>query len=102
MNYITYCNEGSVGKVFLSDAGRISLTSAFAANYDLYSITRVIFNGPATIVFWEDGSKTVVKCKEGTHYDERTAIMWAIMKKNCGNNTRANRVMNKLINEAYR
>ena len=27
-------------------------------------IKNVIFNPPATIVFWEDGSKTVVKCQE--------------------------------------
>ena len=27
-------------------------------------IKKVIFNPPATIVFWEDGSKTVVKCRE--------------------------------------
>ena len=28
------------------------------------AIKKVIFNDPATIVFWEDGTKTVVKCKE--------------------------------------
>ena len=27
-------------------------------------VTKVIFNGPATIVFWDDGEKTVVKCSE--------------------------------------
>lgn len=27
-------------------------------------VKRVIFNGPATIVFWNDGEKTVVKCRE--------------------------------------
>ena len=35
-------------------------------------VERVIFNGPATVVFWDDGSKTVVKCSEcfgGCHYD---------------------------------
>ena len=26
-------------------------------------IERVIFNAPATIVFWNDGTKTVVKCQ---------------------------------------
>lgn len=25
-------------------------------------VERVIFNHPATIIFWKDGSKTVVKC----------------------------------------
>ena len=27
-------------------------------------VTRVIVNGPATVVFWDDGEKTVVKCRE--------------------------------------
>lgn len=27
-------------------------------------VERVIFNAPATIVFWNDGTKTVVKCQE--------------------------------------
>lgn len=31
--------------------------------------TNVIFNGPATIVFWNDGTKTVVKCSDGDEYD---------------------------------
>ena len=30
----------------------------------LPEVTKVIFNGPATIVFWDDGEKTVVKCSE--------------------------------------
>ena len=32
--------------------------------FDLPKVTRVIFNGPATILFWDDGEKTVVKCSE--------------------------------------
>lgn len=27
-------------------------------------VERVLFNGPATILFWDDGQKTVVKCRE--------------------------------------
>lgn len=32
-------------------------------------VERVIFNGPATIVFWDDGEKTVVKCRECAECD---------------------------------
>lgn len=32
--------------------------------FGLPKVTRVIFNGPATVVFWDDGEKTVVKCSE--------------------------------------
>lgn len=44
-------------------------------------IERVIFNEPATIVFWNDGTKTVVKCMEGELFDEEKGIAMAFMKK---------------------
>lgn len=48
-------------------------------------ITNVIFNGPATIVFWADGTKTVVKCQEGDAFDPNTGLAHAISKKALGN-----------------
>lgn len=36
----------------------------FAKSIWPYRIQRVIFNKPATIVYWQDGTKTVVKCNE--------------------------------------
>ena len=47
-------------------------------------IARVIFNGPATIVFWNDGTKTVVKCMEGELFDEEKGIAMAFIKKMYG------------------
>lgn len=44
-------------------------------------IVRVIFNEPATIVFWSDNTKTVVKCMEGEEFDEEKGIAMAFMKK---------------------
>lgn len=35
-----------------------------------FAIDKVLFNPPATIVFWLDGTKTVVKCKEGEEFSE--------------------------------
>lgn len=49
------------------------------------SIKKVIFNDPATIVFWEDGSKTVVKCQDGDIYDPEKGLAMAISKKALGN-----------------
>lgn len=65
-----------------------------------FGIKRVIFNGPATIVFWTDNTKTVVKCAEEEIYNKRTAIMWAIMKKIYGNSSRVNKAFDKLIKDA--
>ena len=48
-------------------------------------IKKVIFNDPATIVFWSDGSKTVVKCQDGDIYDPEKGLAMAISKKALGN-----------------
>ena len=48
-------------------------------------IKNVIFNDPATIVFWEDGTKTVVKCQDGDGFDPEKGLAMAIVKKAYGN-----------------
>ena len=48
-------------------------------------IKNVIFNDPATIVFWEDGTKTVVKCQDGDKFDPEKGLTMAIAKKAYGN-----------------
>lgn len=47
-------------------------------------IKRVIFNDPATIVFWIDGSKTVVKAANEP-FDPEKGLAMAIAKKILGN-----------------
>lgn len=50
-------------------------------------ITNVIFNPPATIVFWSDKTKTVVKCDYTIEpYDPEKGIAMAISKKMLGDN----------------
>ena len=48
-------------------------------------IKNVIFNDPATIVFWEDGTKTVVKCQDDDEFDPEKGLAMAIVKKAYGN-----------------
>ena len=48
-------------------------------------IENVIFSGPATIVFWTDGTKTVVKCRKGDKFDPEKGIAMACAKKLLGN-----------------
>lgn len=49
-------------------------------------IKNVIFNEPATIVFWADGTKTVVKCRDDDKFDPEKGLAMAITKKALGNN----------------
>lgn len=61
--------------------------------YHGFGIEKVIFNCPATIVLWEDGTKTVVKCSDGDVYDEEKGLLLCIAKKAYGNNGRFNDVI---------
>lgn len=50
------------------------------------SIKTVIFNPPATVVYWSDGSKTVVKCSVNDKFDPEKGLAMAIAKR-CANNS---------------
>lgn len=52
--------------------------------YEMKKIEKVIFNDPATIVFWRDGSKTVVKAKDEP-FDKEKGLAMAIAKNVYGN-----------------
>ena len=56
------------------------------------SIRKVIFNDPATIVLWSDGSKTVVKCGPEDTFDMEKGLAMAIVKKMAGNDNRFHKV----------
>lgn len=45
------------------------------------AIERVMFNGGCTIVFWTDGTKTVVKCDKREEFDMEKGLMAAIIKR---------------------
>lgn len=47
-------------------------------------ISKVIFNDPATIVYWEDKNKTIVKCNEADKFDEEKGLAMAIAKRYFG------------------
>lgn len=47
--------------------------------------TKIIFNGPATIVLWNDGTKTVVKCTERETFDYEKGVALCYMKRLLGN-----------------
>ena len=48
-------------------------------------IRDVIFSDPATVVFWNDNTKTVVKARGGEKYDKEKGLAMAIIKKITGN-----------------
>ena len=63
---------------------------AFEPSYRL-DISRILVNGPATIVWWNDGTKTVVKISEDDIKDDKfdvyTAVAYALAKKHFRTNS---------------
>lgn len=56
-------------------------------------IQRIIFNPPATIIFWDDGTKTVVKCMKDQPYEKYAGFAAACLKKMFGSTSRAKAIM---------
>ena len=59
----------------------------------------VHFNDPMTIVIWEDGTKTMVKCQDGDVYSEELGLAMCISKKALGNKGNFNKVFRKWVPE---
>ena len=61
------------------------------------SVEKVIFNNPATIVIWKDGTKTIVKCQDGERFDPEKGLALCFMKKACGNKSNFNNAFKEWI-----
>lgn len=64
-----------------------------------FAIKKVHFNDPATVVIWEDGTKTVVKCGEEDIYDPQTGLLMCIAKKAYGNKGKFNDILREWVPE---
>lgn len=59
------------------------------------NIKKIIFNKPATVVFWGDNTKTVVKCADGEEYSEEVGLAMCIAEKYCGNYSQFKKAVRK-------
>ena len=66
--------------------------------FNYFEIERVIFNPPATIVIWKDGTKTVVKCN-GEKFDQEKGLAMAISKRALGVGNMYRKVFKKWCKE---
>lgn len=85
-------------KSMYTSIGSLSDTFSFSIDYR-HQIKKVIFNDPATIIFWEDGSKTVVKCQPDDKYDKMTGFAMACAKYMFGNEGNYYEVFKKWVGE---
>lgn len=81
------------------NVGNIENVTFTLPMFDHEQIKDVIFHNPATIVFWKDGTKTVVKCQtdKGDTYNPELGLAMCIIKKMCGNKGNYNNVFNKWL-----
>ena len=72
--------------------------NAIRKQTNIPEIKSVIYNDPATIVFWKDGTKTVVKCKN-EKFDPEKGLAMAFSKKMLGNKGNYYNVFKKWLPE---
>lgn len=99
-NLIVYKSEEEMAKEFINFGKRYGDYGFLPMNYAAISVAtinqdqkprldlgikNVIFNNPATIVLWNDGTKTVVKVQDGDVFDPEKGLTMAIIKKLLGN-----------------
>lgn len=71
-------------------------TNAF--KFDKFEIKKVIFSGPCTIVFWEDGTKTMVRQQNGDGaMDPEKGLAMAIAKRALGDKGNYNNTFKRWI-----
>jgi hypothetical protein len=74
----------------LNDSDRPTITK--------FTPKKIIFNDPTTIVYWWDGTKTIVKCSEGEEFVEEVGFAMAVMKRLYSDRSK----FLKFVEKAYR
>lgn len=73
------------GVIVWNDDLAKALKYKYTKRVEKVTIKNVIFNPPATIVFWSNGDNTVVKCDETEEFDPEKGMAMAISKHALGN-----------------
>jgi hypothetical protein len=69
---------------------------------DSFDIQKVVFHDPATIVYWADGTKTVVKAGKDDVFDPEKGLAMAFAKKALGNTGRYYNTFKQLIKDCMK
>ncbi len=80
-NALSKCLKGDMGTVLKE----LNCNCTIMPYSNFITPKEVIYNDPATIVFWEDGTKTVVKCQPGDTFSKELGLAMALAKKVYGN-----------------
>ena len=62
-------------------------------------IEKVLFKEPYTIVYWNDGTKTKVKCSDADSYSKDAGLAFCIAKRFCGSKRKFDAIFEKYTGE---
>ena len=71
-------NTKKAGPIY---SGSFEIYNAKKHSVETVYIKEAIYNKPATIVIWSDGTKTVSKASKGDKYNKETGLIYCILKK---------------------
>ena len=104
-NEVTYTDLNGVTKTYRISAPIWDSRSLYGVLKDAFkedyvtkksvtipAIKRIVYHDPATIVFWQDGTKTVVKCMDGEPFEKYAGFCAALAKKVFGSTSKAKKV----------
>lgn len=89
------------GKIFLNyEDAKEAVRKASIPATNMPKIEKVIYNGPATTVIFDDKTKVTVKCQLGDPWDDLTGVLAAIAKRAYGGTGHYNTMVEKAIDAA--
>ena len=65
----------------------------------MLTIEKIMYKPPATIVFWNDGTKTVAVCEKGDTYNGELGFALCVLKKKYGNK-KVHDMLDKYVHKA--
>jgi len=80
----TYVNTKNSNISSNTAPASINISDMFFKSYSELKVSKVIYNNPATIVYFSDGSKSVVKLHPEDTFNETTGLLMAISKRLLG------------------
>lgn len=94
----SYTLEAKIGDCYVPMRNLCTLeeiTTAWCRSFilDKFTPTRILRSGPATIVFWADGTKTVVKRAPDEEDSDYAAFTAALAIKIFGSNTKLKKIV---------
>lgn len=111
-------SEYSPGPFGRSGYSELTVTTLKPGRTGQYGIKKVVFNNPATVVYWDDGTQTVVYCQDNMKkvkktvggktvevmkpqksdtYSEEVGLAMALAKKHYGNGGSYNNIFRKFL-----